>query len=614
MFNAKSILIIINHILAKFDQDLTLEWILFSSEPAGMRGLKYSNSHHLYTNDLSKLSDIPGPRKWDRQKSDILRSEDEIKADSVANSIGQTLNKKPLKDLVDALTKELHSDIAKTRALYRWLTIQPFRTIERSTAEGDKIIAQYLLQLVEKKLTYAQLFSILCGMIGVPCVVISGFAKGSTYQVGEKLTKKHRAEWNAVLINEIWWLVDTFWGACEFVGKSRTEIKYSFDDYYFLTDPEQFIYTHFPEVLEWQLLDKPISLREFEKQACLRQRFFELDMKTLANTLCCLKTKDGDVSLVFGLNPHRSKQQTFQCYVKAFEPDKKHNTNDLMKKNDNSSSNTNNNSNAFPETNVDIKTVEENDEHYLNIKIGFHEIGEYKVEIVGKELHVKSNDNKFDWIAIFKVHVKNINRHNFLLDDQIKPIASEAHEQEKQQQSNIVVINIETDSAEKAKIEEEMKKAEQKANEINNLRQEASVGDVIEKGYMAELGVEIAEAKESIDRLKRLQKLMQGVHKVMKATLLLLGNYEEETKDWKNVQTLIGKTGKMSLKKRVTELDIESLQLDIALGSKQILEGTKFETIFVTSAGAAAFFNWTTGIISEMEQKYANNIAQLSQN
>ncbi|KAL3855588.1 hypothetical protein ACJMK2_014795 [Sinanodonta woodiana] len=158
---------------------------------------------------------------------------------------------------------------------------------------------------------------------------------------------------------------------------------------------------------------------------------------------------------------------------------------------------------------------------------------------------------------------------------------------------------------------------------------EAAVRDAIANDYAAELGVEIAKAKEAIDRLKRLQKLRQGVlelkqniiaeirsyihtpeevFKMMKATLLLLGNNEDETKNWKNVQALIGKTGKMSMKMRVKEFDIDSLKTDVALRTKQILDGTKFETVCGTSAGAAGFFIWVTGMISEADQNYAATI------
>ncbi|KAL3855331.1 hypothetical protein ACJMK2_014547, partial [Sinanodonta woodiana] len=586
---------------------------MFTFEPAHIRGLEYSRPHRVYTNDLSKLRKIPGPGQKSGNKSVIRRSEVIYKANRFANSVDQTLNKMPLKLFLEALTKDLESDLTKTRAIYRWLTIQPIRTIKKTKSEVDKNTAEYLLRLVENRLTYAQLFSILCGMIDVPCVVISGFTKGSSYQVGEKLTKKHKAEWNAVLINEIWCLVDTFWGACEIVGKSTTELKYSYDDYYFLTDPEQFIYTHFPDVSQWQLLDKSFSMRKFRKQACLKQRFFELGMKFLADTLCCVETKDGDVSLVFGLNRHRSKQQIFQSY----------------KTNDDSSSNVSDTSTVpFPVVKVKVKLNEEN-ETTLSIKIRFQEAGKYKVEIVGKERQVKNADNEFDWIAIFNVHVKKINWNKR---------AKEA---------------LQKELVRRAKALEWINTKEQMTYEIDKLRQtifnameskkidqlEAAVRDAIANDYAAELGVEIAKAKEAIDRLKRLKKLRQGVlelnqktiaeirsyihppeevFKVMKATLLLLGNNEDGTKvkpyktpsyfyilshlfskpflpvssTGKNVQALIGKTGKLSMKMRVKEFYIDSLQIDVALRSKQIPDGTKFETVCGTSAGAAGFFIW----------------------
>ncbi|KAL3855591.1 hypothetical protein ACJMK2_014798 [Sinanodonta woodiana] len=64
----------------------------------------------------------------------------------------------------------------------------------------------------------------------------------------------------------------------------------------------------------------------------------------------------------------------------------------------------------------------------------------------------------------------------------------------------------------------------------------------------------------------------------------------------------------MSMKMRVKEFDIDSLKIDVALRTKQILDGTKFETVCGTSAGAAGFFIWVTGMISEADQNYAATI------
>lgn len=54
-----------------------------------------------------------------------------------------------------------------------------------------------------------------------------------------------------------------------------------FDDFYFLTDPEEFIYTHFPDEERWQLLDAPVSLEEFEKRVFKTSAFFALGLRLI---------------------------------------------------------------------------------------------------------------------------------------------------------------------------------------------------------------------------------------------------------------------------------------------------------------------------------------------
>lgn len=54
-----------------------------------------------------------------------------------------------------------------------------------------------------------------------------------------------------------------------------------FDDFYFLTDPEEFIYTHFPDEERWQLLEAPISLEEFEKRVFKTSAFFTMGLRLI---------------------------------------------------------------------------------------------------------------------------------------------------------------------------------------------------------------------------------------------------------------------------------------------------------------------------------------------
>lgn len=54
-----------------------------------------------------------------------------------------------------------------------------------------------------------------------------------------------------------------------------------YDDFYFLTDPEDFINSHCPDEQEWQLLDDPIPLEEFEKRVLKTSEFYRLGLTLL---------------------------------------------------------------------------------------------------------------------------------------------------------------------------------------------------------------------------------------------------------------------------------------------------------------------------------------------
>lgn len=55
---------------------------------------------------------------------------------------------------------------------------------------------------------------------------------------------------------------------------TREKIKYQYDEHYFLPDPEDFILEFFPYKTEWQLLESPISLQQFEQLPFVRSLFF----------------------------------------------------------------------------------------------------------------------------------------------------------------------------------------------------------------------------------------------------------------------------------------------------------------------------------------------------
>jgi len=54
-----------------------------------------------------------------------------------------------------------------------------------------------------------------------------------------------------------------------------------FDDFYFLTDPEEFIESHFPDEQRWQLLDTPIPLEEFGRRVFKTSAFFTTGLRLI---------------------------------------------------------------------------------------------------------------------------------------------------------------------------------------------------------------------------------------------------------------------------------------------------------------------------------------------
>ena len=81
----------------------------------------------------------------------------------------------------------------------------------------------------------------------------------------------------------------------------------------------------------------------------------------------------------------------------------------------------------------------------------------------------------------------------------------------------------------------------------------------------------------------------------MIATYLLLNYPEKDLLNWKNMQALLGKTGKEGLKRQVTSLDplhVDMSKADFAF--EKYLKETDLETIRDTSAGAATFYVWVS--------------------
>jgi transglutaminase/protease-like cytokinesis protein 3 len=188
----------------------------------------------------------------------------------------------------DSLAKQLaalgKTDIEKVRAIFRWITehidynMKVFNRNKNAATNGfifedplDSIaplpsLNERVAEKVLKRKTafcdgYSRLFKTLCDHAGIRSEIIMGYARNMNSRSGNRFAVNHT--WNAVYIDSTWQLLDVTW-ASGFVSYSN-EYTRQYNDFYFLTAPEQFIVDHYPEDLQWTLLSDPPDLREFKQ-------------------------------------------------------------------------------------------------------------------------------------------------------------------------------------------------------------------------------------------------------------------------------------------------------------------------------------------------------------
>jgi Transglutaminase-like superfamily len=183
----------------------------------------------------------------------------------------------------DELAKQLaalgKTDHEKVRAIFRWITehidynvrifnrnkATPglfYEEPDDSTAALPSLDERVAAKVLYKKIAfcdgYSRLFKTLCDHAGIKAEVIHGYARTNTTK---RFAVNHT--WNAVYIDSSWHLLDVTWasGSVSWAG----EYIKQYNDFYFLTPPEDFIRDHYPEDPQWTLMSDPPLYREFNQ-------------------------------------------------------------------------------------------------------------------------------------------------------------------------------------------------------------------------------------------------------------------------------------------------------------------------------------------------------------
>ncbi len=207
------------------------------------------------------------------------------------------------------LTSGYTSDLEKVRAIFRWIAENisykipsysrhpPMRYKKRSsdtdTSElksADERVAENVLEDGESVCDgYTKLFKTLCIYAGLQAEVVVGFARGT--KGARRFGSNHT--WNVVMIDKKWELMDVTW-ASGYVSYRKDEFVKEFDENYFMVKPEKFIEEHYPDNLQWTLMDDPPLMAEFKNSPYKQKTFSKYSIKAYNPSKGLLEVAAGD--------------------------------------------------------------------------------------------------------------------------------------------------------------------------------------------------------------------------------------------------------------------------------------------------------------------------------
>ncbi|WP_430410181.1 transglutaminase domain-containing protein [Kordia sp.] len=200
------------------------------------------------------------------------------KADKIALKYkGENLSNLP--QLSYKLTHELTTDVERFRAIFKWVcsniandydmysrNMRKRKRYKDDTIKfaewNDKFKKIAFQKLLKKNRTvctgYAYLIKELANLASIECEIVNGNARTSTINIENLTVDAPNHSWNAVKLNDKWYLCDPTW-ASGIPNPITYRFQFEFNDGFFLSDPNMFSINHHPVDEKWFLLhtEKP---------------------------------------------------------------------------------------------------------------------------------------------------------------------------------------------------------------------------------------------------------------------------------------------------------------------------------------------------------------------
>jgi hypothetical protein len=222
----------------------------------------------------------------------------------------QNIENKDPDSLAKQLTEPYQTDIEKVRAIYSWIAqhiayntfifnSRPYSSARYITEPEDTSMnwrsgnEMTALKVLRKRIAvcdgYAKLFQTLCLYAGIRSELVVGYARGYNSNA-DRFRTNHT--WNVVMVDNHWKLIDVTWGS-GYIDYANQFVQH-LDESYFLANPKQFIWDHYPEELQWALLDNPPAVREFTRVPFKLKSYVKYSIKSFYPSAGIVEAAIGD--------------------------------------------------------------------------------------------------------------------------------------------------------------------------------------------------------------------------------------------------------------------------------------------------------------------------------
>ncbi len=211
-------------------------------------------------------------------------------------------------DLAKRLVAPFETEVERTRVLFTWIANNINYDCKKfKNPPNHSVSAQSKEELVRKRQEmeakelaksfkakrgvcsdYSNIFKAMCDAVGLECEVVVGDARDFHRPYRNNQNNSHA--WNAVKLDGQWQLFDVTWAA-GYVNPEMTKFTRRFFPGFFRTDPAWFIQSHFPDDEKWQLLEQPITKKQFPDQPLIN--FGQQDYPLLDFSIAPQKSADG---------------------------------------------------------------------------------------------------------------------------------------------------------------------------------------------------------------------------------------------------------------------------------------------------------------------------------